>query len=254
MATELLREQRGAVLLLTLNRPEARNAINVALAHALDEALTAADADESVRVVVLTGAEDKAFSAGMDLKAFARGEVPFTSNGFAGVTEHPFSKPLLCAANGSAFAGGFEIVLRCDLVVAADTAAFGIPEVKRGLFAGAGGLLRLPRRIPRAVATEMALTGDPISAARAYELGLINAVVPSADVVSATVALAERIAVNAPLAVRLSKGILDDTLDMSLADGWVRNKADFEKVAASHDALEGARAFAEKRPPVWQGR
>ena len=145
-------------------------------------------------------------------------------------------------------------MLRCDLVVAADTAAFGIPEVKRGLFAGAGGLLRLPRRIPRAVATEMALTGDPISAARAYELGLINAVVPSADVVSATVALAERIAVNAPLAVRLSKGILDDTLDMSLADGWVRNKADFEKVAASHDALEGAIAFAEKRPPVWQGR
>ena len=254
MTNELLREQRGAVLILTLNRPEARNAINVALAEALDEALTTADADESVRVVVLTGAGDKAFSAGMDLKAFARGEVPFTAHGFAGVTEHSFSKPLLCAANGSAFAGGFEILLRSDLVVAAESAVFGIPEVKRGLFAGAGGLLRLPRRIPRAVATEMALTGDPISATRAYELGLINAVASGGEVLSAAVALAERIAENAPLAVRLSKGILDDTLDMSLAEGWVRNKADFEKVAASYDALEGAVAFAEKRAPVWQGR
>jgi enoyl-CoA hydratase/carnithine racemase len=254
MSSAILRENHDAVLVLTINRPEARNAINLNTARALDEALVEAEADERVRVVVLTGADDKAFSAGMDLKAFAQGEVPFTEHGFAGITEHPFSKPLIAAANGAALAGGFEILLRCDLVVAAEHAIFGIPEVQRGLFAGAGGLLRLPRRIPRAVATEMALTGAPISAARAYELGLINQVVPSQDVLEASLALAQRIAANAPLAVQLSKAILDDTLDATMGEGWIRTKADFAVVAASNDALEGAIAFAEKRAPQWQGR
>jgi enoyl-CoA hydratase len=254
MADEVLLEQRDQILTITLNRPEARNAINLAMAQALDEALSAAENDDAIAVVVLTGAQDKAFSAGMDLKAFARGEAPFTPNGFAGITERSFAKPLLCAANGSAFAGGFEVVLSCDLVVAADHALFGIPEVQRGLFAGAGGLLRLPRRIPRAIATQMALTGDPITATRAYELGLVNAVVPGDQVMATARALAERIAANAPLAVRLSKAILRDTMDMTEAQGWVRNNASFETVASSADALEGAIAFAEKRPPRWQGR
>jgi enoyl-CoA hydratase len=254
MADEVLLEQRDQILTITLNRPEARNAINLAMAQALDEALSAAENDDAIAVVVLTGAQDKAFSAGMDLKAFARGEAPFTPNGFAGITERSFAKPLLCAANGSAFAGGFEVVLSCDLVVAADHALFGIPEVQRGLFAGAGGLLRLPRRIPRAIATQLALTGDPITATRAYELGLVNAVVPGDQVMATARALAERIAANAPLAVRLSKAILRDTMDMTEAQGWVRNNASFETVASSADALEGAIAFAEKRPPRWQGR
>jgi len=253
MADEVLLEQRDQILTITLNRPEARNAINLAMAQALDEALSAAENDDAIAVVVLTGAQDKAFSAGMDLKAFARGEAPFTPNGFAGITERSFAKPLLCAANGSAFAGGFEVVLSCDLVVAADHALFGIPEVQRGLFAGAGGLLRLPRRIPRAIATQMALTGDPITATRAYELGLVTAVVPGDQVMATARALAERIAANAPLAVRLSKAILRDTMDMTEAQGWVRNNASFETVASSADALEGAIAFAEKRPPRWQG-
>jgi enoyl-CoA hydratase len=254
MADEVLLQRQDHILTITLNRPEARNAINLAMAQALDAALTDAENDDEVWVVVLTGAEEKAFSAGMDLKAFARGEAPFTPNGFAGITERSFAKPLLCAANGSAFAGGFEVVLSCDLVVAAEHALFGIPEVQRGLFAGAGALLRLPRRIPRAIATQMALTGEPITAARAYELGLVNAVVAGEQVMAATMALAERIAANAPLAVRLSKAILRDTMDMSEAEGWVRNNASFEAVAASADALEGALAFAEKRAAKWQGR
>ena len=164
MADEVLRERRGHVEILTINRPEARNAINRATAVALGEALDACESDDDVWVVVLTGAGDKAFSAGMDLKAFAAGEFPITDKGFGGITQRDFPKPLIAAANGAALAGGFEILISCDMVVAADHAKFGIPEASRGLVAGAGGLIRLPKRIPLAVAYEMALTADPIDA------------------------------------------------------------------------------------------
>ena len=182
MADEVLSERRGHVEILTINRPEARNAINRATAIALGDALDRCEADDDVWVVVLTAAGDKAFSAGMDLKAFAAGEFPITEKGFGGLTKREFTKPLIAAANGSALAGGFEMMISCDMVVAADHAKFGIPEASRGLVAGAGGLIRLPKRIPLAVAYEMALTAEPIDAARAYELGLVNRVVPGEQV------------------------------------------------------------------------
>ncbi|MDH2902825.1 MAG: crotonase/enoyl-CoA hydratase family protein [Actinomycetota bacterium] len=254
MSEELLRSRDGHVEVLTINRPEARNAINLATARALSEALDEVALDHEVWVVILTGAGDKAFSAGMDLKAFAQGEFPATEMGFAGITERHFPKPLICAANGSAFAGGFEMLLSCDLVVAAEHAVFGIPEVTRGLVAGAGGLIRLPRRIARAVALEMALTGEPLSAARAYEVGLVNRVVPAAEVEATAMAMAQRICANAPLAVRVSKRVMLDAMDLSEEDAWGLNNEAFGTIAASADALEGAIAFAEKRPPVWQGK
>ena len=254
MADEILRERRGHVLLLTINRPEARNAINHATALALDAALNEAEADDDVWVVVLTGAGDKAFSAGMDLKAFAAGEVPFTDHGFAGIATRFLTKPIIAAANGAALAGGFEIMISCDMVVAADHAKFGIPEASRGLIAGGGGLIRLARRIPIAVAYELALTADPIDAARAYELGIVNRVVPVAELLDTAIALAERVAANAPLAVRTSKRVMHEAFDLTEAEAWTVNNEAFTGIGASADALEGAVAFAEKRPPVWTGR
>jgi len=254
MSEELLRQRDGHVEILTINRPHARNAINLATAQAISAALDECTVDDDVWVVILTGAEDKAFSAGMDLKAFAHGEFPATEKGFGGITERHFPKPLICAANGSAFAGGFEMLLSCDLVVAADHAVFGIPEAQRGLIAGAGGLIRLPRRIARAVALEMALTAEPLSAQRAYEVGLVNRVVPSSDVLTTAMALAQRICANAPLAVRTSKRVLLEAMDVDEQDAWALNNAAFAMIAASSDALEGAIAFAEKRAPVWQGK
>ena len=254
MSDEVLRSREGHVQVLTINRPEARNAINLATAQGLSQALDECAEDDEVWVVVLTASGDKAFSAGMDLKAFAQGEFPATDQGFAGITERNFPKPLLCAANGSAFAGGFEILLSCDLVVASDQAVFGIPEVSRGLVAGAGGLIRLPRRVARAVALEMALTGDPISASRALEVGLVNRVVPAQEVLATAMALAQRICDNAPLAVRVSKKLMLDAMQVDEATGWVLNNEAFFTIAASADALEGAVAFAEKRAAVWQGK
>ena len=254
MSEELLRSRDGHVEVLTINRPQARNAINLATAQAISDALDECTTDDDVWVVILTGAEEKAFSAGMDLKAFAQGEFPATAQGFGGITERHFPKPLICAANGSAFAGGFEMLLSCDLVVAADHAVFGIPEASRGLIAGAGGLIRLPRRIARAVALEMALTGEPLSAARAHEIGLINRVVPGVEVMSTAMALAQRICANAPLAVRTSKRVMLDALDVSEEAAWTLNDEAFGIIAASTDALEGAIAFAEKRAPLWQGK
>jgi enoyl-CoA hydratase len=254
MADEILRERRGHVELLTINRPEARNAINRATAEALDTALTNAEADDDVWVVVLTAAGDKAFSAGMDLKAFAAGEFPITGNGFGGITKRDFVKPLICAANGSALAGGFEMMISCDMVVAADHAKFGIPEASRGLVAGAGGLIRLPKRVPITIAYEMALTAEPIDAARAYELGLVNRVVPGDQVLDVAIALAERIAKNAPLAVRTSKEIMRRALELNESDAWEASDEAFAMIGRSADALEGAVAFAEKRPANWQGK
>jgi enoyl-CoA hydratase/carnithine racemase len=254
MAAEVLSERRGHVEILTINRPEARNAINRATAIALGDALDRCESDDDVWVVVLTAAGDKAFSAGMDLKAFAAGEFPITEKGFGGLTKREFAKPLIAAANGSALAGGFEMMISCDMVVAADHAKFGIPEASRGLVAGAGGLIRLPKRIPLAVAYEMALTAEPIDAARAYELGLVNRVVPGEQVLDAAVALAERIAKNAPLAVRTSKDIMRRVIELSEDDAWVASDEAFAMIGQSADAMEGAIAFAEKREPNWQGK
>lgn len=254
MADELLRERRGHVELLTINRPEARNAMNRAAAVALSDALDECETDDDVWVVVLTGAGDKAFSAGMDLKAFATGEFPITDKGFAGLTQRDFPKPLIAAVNGSALAGGFEMMISCDMVVAADHANFGIPEVKRGLIAGGGGLIRLGKRIPITLAYEMALTGDPITAQRAYELGIVNKVVPGASVVEEALALAARIEANAPLAVRTSKEVMKASLEITEADSWAINNEKFGMIGRSADAMEGAIAFAEKRTPNWQGK
>jgi enoyl-CoA hydratase len=254
MADEVLRERRGHVELLTINRPEARNAINRATALALSDALDECETDDDVWVVVLTGAGDKAFSAGMDLKAFASGEFPITEKGFGGLTKRDFPKPLIAAANGSALAGGFEMMISCDMVVAAEHAVFGIPEASRGLVAGAGGLIRLPKRVPLTVALEMALTADPISAARAYELGLVNHVVHGDVVLDVAIALAERIAKNAPLAVRTSKEVMRRAGELTEAEAWVVNDEAFAMIGMSADAMEGAVAFAEKRDANWQGK
>jgi enoyl-CoA hydratase len=252
--SELLRERQGNIEILTINRPEARNAINLATATALSDALDEIETDDDVRVVVLTAAGDKAFSAGMDLKAFATGEFPITEKGFGGITKRDFPKPLIAACNGSALAGGCEIMLSCDLVVTADHAKFGIPEVARGLVAGAGGLIRLPNRIPRAIALEMALTAEPIDATRALEIGLVNRVVPGDQLMTEAMALAGRIAKNAPLAVRLSKQVMLQASELPEAEAWDVNDAVFGEIGRSSDAMEGAIAFAEKREPNWTGK
>ncbi len=253
MADEILRERHGRVEILTINRPEARNAINLAVAEALSAALDDIAADDDAWVVVLTGAGDKAFSAGMDLKAFARGEFPITKEGFAGITKRDFPKPIIAAVNGSALAGGFEIMLSCDLVVAASHATFGIPEASRGLIAGGGGLIRLAKRIPRAVALELALTAAPIDAQRALAVGLVNRVVPAEELVHEAVALADQIARNAPLAVRVSKDVMLRSIELDEAQAWELNDRSFGTIGRSHDAMEGAVAFAEKREPTWTG-
>ncbi len=256
MSDEVLRERRGQVEVLTINRPEARNAINGAVSRAMSAALDELERDDGCRVVVLTGAGDKAFSAGMDLKAFAAGEagdIMGANGGFGGIAQRTFDKPLIAAVNGHALAGGCELMLACDLVVAVEGATFGIPEVKRGLFAGAGALIRLPKRIPTALALELALTGEAISAARAYEIGLVNRVVPAERLMEEALALAGVIADNAPLAVRASKRIMKEAGELPDAQGWEVNNARFSEVFSSKDAMEGSIAFAEKRKPNWTG-
>jgi enoyl-CoA hydratase/carnithine racemase len=251
------RERRGHVEILTINRPEARNAVNGDVSHGMSSALDELETDDDCWVVVLTGSGEKAFSAGMDLKAFASGEgasIMGAPGGFAGIVERTFSKPIIAAVNGAALAGGCEIMLACDLVVAADHATFGIPEVKRGLLAGAGGLLRLPKRLPLSIALELALTGEPIDASRALALGLINRVVPSAQLMSEAVALADLIAENAPLAVRWTKKVILGASSVGDAEGWALNAEAVGVVFTSADAMEGPVAFAEKRKPRWQGK
>jgi enoyl-CoA hydratase/carnithine racemase len=257
MADEVLRERRGHIEILTINRPEARNAINGAVSQAMSTAFDELGADPDVWVVVLTATGEKAFSAGMDLKAFTSGEgasIIGATGGFAGIAKRDFPKPLIAAVNGSALAGGCEIMLSCDLVVAVEHATFGIPEVKRGLIAGAGGLLRLPKRLPMAIALELALTGDPIDAKRALSLGLINRVVPAERLLDEALALAERIAENAPLAVRHSKAVITQGAEVPESEGWAINDAAVGVVFSSADAMEGPIAFAEKRAPNWQGK
>jgi enoyl-CoA hydratase/carnithine racemase len=257
MADEVLRERRGNVEILTINRPEARNAINGGVSKAMSTIMDELADDPDCWVVVVTGSGEKAFSAGMDLKAFSSGEggdIIGASGGFAGLTQRDFPKPIIAAVNGSALAGGFEIMLSCDLVVAAAHATFGIPEAKRGLIAGAGGLIRMPKRLPMAIALELAMTGDPIDAERAYALGLVNKVVPGESLLDEAMALAERIAANAPLAVRHSKKVMKRAADVPEAEGWAINAESVGVVFSSADAMEGPIAFAEKRPPNWQGK
>jgi enoyl-CoA hydratase len=241
----------GGVLVITIDRPEARNAVNLAVAEGIAAALDRLDGDDEVRVGILTGAGG-VFSAGMDLKSFAAGEPrPHVADrGFAGIVQAPPRKPLIAAVEGWAVAGGFEIALACDLIVAARDTRFGIPEVKRGLIAAGGGLIRLPRRIPYHVAAELALTGDPIDAERAHALGLVNRLAAPGEALAAARELAATIAANGPLAIAATKRML--TADES--DAWERQRAIAGAVLASEDAREGARAFAEKRAPVWRGR
>jgi enoyl-CoA hydratase/carnithine racemase len=256
-AAVILRERRGAVEILTLNRPEARNAINAEVGRAITAALDDIDKDEDVRVLILTGAGDKAFCAGMDLKAFSEGTgggIGAGSGGFAGFGRRKVPVPVIAAVNGPALAGGFEIVLACDLVVSAEHAIFGVPEVKRGLMAAGGGLVRLPKRLPLPIAMELALTGDSITAARAYELGLVNRVVPAERVLEESLAIAATIIENAPLSVRYSREVTNAAADASEADAWKLSDKATKAVFASDDAKEGPRAFAEKRAPSWQGR
>ncbi len=251
------RERRGQIEILTINRPEARNAINGEVTGLLSAALDELADDSSCAVVVLTGAGDKAFSAGMDLKAFASGEggaILGASGGFAGIAERDFPKPLIAAVNGSCLAGGCEIMLSCDLVVAAEHAVFGIPEAKRGLVAGAGGLFRLPQRLPLAIAMELALTGDPIDAQRAAALGLVNRVVPADRLIDEALALAATVAANAPLALQWSKRVMRRAAGLTEPEAWKLNAEAVGIVFSSADAMEGPVAFAEKRPPVWQGK
>ncbi len=254
--SEMLRERRGNTEILTINRPEARNAVNAAVSRAFATAFDELEEDDECLVVVVTGSGDKAFSAGMDLKAFTAGEgaeIMGTKGGFAGIAQRDFPKPVIAAVNGSALAGGCEIMLACDLVVAVESATFGIPEVKRGLMAAGGGLVRLPKRLPGAIALELALTGDSIDATRAYELGLINRVVPAERLMDETLALAATIAENAPLAVRTSKRVMKLAGEVPDADGWAISNAAVPTVFGSKDAQEGPIAFAEKRKPQWTG-
>jgi enoyl-CoA hydratase len=249
------RERRGRVEILAIARPEARNAVNDEVAQGIEAALDDLEADDDVWAVVVTG-RGPTFSAGADLKMVAAGrgmELATKRGGFGGITQRNFPKPLIAAVNGPALAGGFEIVLACDLVVSADDAVFGLPEVKRGLFASAGGLLRLPKRVPLALATELAVTGDTIDAHRAHGLGLVNRVVPREQVLDEALALAGRIAENAPIAVRNSLRMVREAVDLAEADAWPRNNELAIEVFSTKDAIEGARAFAETREPRWTG-
>lgn len=259
----VLVERRGHVLLITINRPQARNAVNAAVHVGIGEALELAEADPEIRAVILTGAGDKAFCAGADLVALARGERIAPQDqvqrawGFAGFVQHPISKPVIAAVGGFALGGGTELALASDMVIAAEHAQFGLPEVKRGLMAAAGGAFRLVQQLPAKIAMEALLTGEPFSAARAAELGLVNKVVPAERLLDEAFALAERIAANAPLSVQASKRIALGIIEGARAaenGSWAHNAAETSRLMQSDDAREGPRAFAEKRAPVWQAQ
>jgi enoyl-CoA hydratase/carnithine racemase len=251
----VLRERRGErVLVITINRPDQRNAVNAAVSQGIAAALDELDADQTLSVGVLTGA-GKGFCAGMDLKAFVAGERPHVEGrGFAGITERAADKPLIAAIEGFAVAGGLEVALACDVIVAARGARLGVPEVKRSLVAAGGALLRLPRVLPRNVANELALTGDPIEAERAYELGLVNRLAEPGHALEMALQLAETIAANGPLALAATKRVLAEAGDWSDAEFFERQRPIIDPVFASEDAREGATAFSERRDPVWKGR
>ena len=253
-APAVLTERSGRVLTITINRPDQRNAVNAAVAGAIARSLDDLDADPELSVGVLTGA-GKGFCAGMDLKAFVAGDQPWVEGrGFAGLVERPPDKPLIAAVEGFAVAGGLEVALACDLIVASRGARLGIPEVKRGLVAAGGGLLRLPRALPRNVASEMALTGDPLDAERAYEFGLVNRLTEPGEALNAALKLAETIAANGPLALAATKRIMRESADWSDSEFFARQREINLPVRNSEDAREGATAFAERRAPEWKGR
>jgi enoyl-CoA hydratase len=252
--SEVITERRERILVITINRPDQRNAVNTVVAQGIASALDELDDDAGLSLGVLTGA-GKGFCAGMDLKAFLAGELPYVADrGFAGITQRSSTKPLIAAVEGFAVAGGLEVALACDLIVAARGARLGIPEVKRSLIAAGGGLLRLPRVLPRNVAMELALTGDPIDAERGYELGLVNRLAEAGQALDAALELAEAIAGNGPLALAATKRILLESVDWPDAEFFARQEEIAGPVRSSEDAREGARAFAEKRAAVWQGR
>ncbi|QRY42753.1 crotonase/enoyl-CoA hydratase family protein [Mycolicibacterium boenickei] len=246
----VLVEQRDRILLVTINRPKAKNAIDEAVSHALAAAMDRLDGDDALSVGVLTGAGGT-FCAGMDLKAFARGENVAVEGRGLGFTERPPVKPLIAAVEGYALAGGTELALATDLIVAGRDAVFGIPEVKRGLVAGGGGLLRLPLRIPSAIAMELALTGDNLAAARAHALGMVNVLSESGSALEDALALAQRITANGPLAVAATKRVIVESRSWAAAEVWSNQWKILEPVFESNDAKEGAVAFAEKRAPQW---
>ena len=246
----VLTERRGNVLLITLNRPDAMNAIDTDLTHGLLAALAELESDPEIAVGVLTGT-GRGFCAGMDLKAFAESGPP---PGFDRLVQDSPSKPLIAAIEGFALAGGLELALICDLIVSARGAKFGIPETSVGLFAARGGLFRLPRRVPYGVAMEMALTAQPITAEQAHEYGLVTRLADPGEAVATALALAERIAANAPLAVAVSKRLIRELAALSEQDAWKAQEPDEDQIFASDDALEGSLAFAEKRPPSWSGK
>ncbi len=251
---EVLSERRDRVLLITINRPDQRNAVNGAVARGIAAALDELDGDGELSVGVLTGA-GKGFCAGMDLRGFQTGDRPHVEGrGFAGITQRAAAKPLIAAVEGFAVAGGLEVALACDLIVAARGARLGIPEVKRSLVAAGGALLRLPRILPQTITMELALTGEPITAERGYELGLVNRVAEPGEAVDAALALAQTIAANGPLALAATKRVLTEAADWSEHEFWGRQREIIDPVFQSEDAQEGARAFTEKRDPVWQGR
>ncbi|MGH3645525.1 MAG: crotonase/enoyl-CoA hydratase family protein [Mycobacterium sp.] len=252
MADEILTERQGRTLVITINRPEARNAFNTAVSQGLADAMDELDATAELSVAIVTGAGGN-FCAGMDLKAFMAGEVPAIPGRGIGFTEQPPRKPVIAAVEGYALAGGTEIVLATDLVVASKTAKFGIPEVKRGLVAAGGGLLRLPHRIPYQKALELALTGDSFTAEEAASWGFVNVLTEPGEALAGALALAERITKNGPLAVAVTKEVIVKSAEWSEAEMWKKQQELILPVFSSKDAMEGATAFAEKRAPNWTG-
>lgn len=259
----VLVERRGPIMITTINRPASRNAINRDVWRGIGRALEECEHDDDLRAFILTGAGDKSFCSGADLKAVARGdgiipEDPVEAGwGFAGYVDHPISKPTIAAVNGVALGGGTELSLASDLVVAARSAQFGLPEVRRGRIAGAGGAFRLPQQLPKKVAMEMLLTGVPISAEQALAWCLINRVVEQAEVLDAAVELAEKILEGAPIAVQATKRIAVGMVEGRVPSdepGWEASRREGVLILHSEDAHEGALAFSEKRPPVWRGR
>jgi len=253
VADAVLAEVAGGIGIITINRPEARNAVNEAVASGIAAAIDELDARHDITSLILTGAGGT-FCAGMDLKGFLAGENSMAGGrGFGGITHRPPAKPVIAAVEGYALAGGFEIVLACDLVVASEEATFGLPEVTRGLVAGAGGLFRLPRRVPYHIAMEIALTGARVPARRLEAAGLINRLVPAGEALAQARALAAEIGRNAPLSLAATKRIVAESADWPLSEAFDRQDGIVRPVFTSADAMEGAAAFAEKRAPVWRG-
>lgn len=253
---KVLTELRDGVLIITINRDERRNAIDPETSEKMEEILNDAENDSKIRCIIITGAGERSFCAGEDLSAYDEngGCQTIMAHGFAGITERVSSKPIICAANGTAVAGGLEIAVSCDLIVAAEHAKFGLSEVKVGLLATSGGLIRLPKLVPPKIAAEMCLTGKLIPASRAYEIGLVNYVVPSDQVLEKALELAQIIAANAPVSLKLTKEILHIAPQVSQEDAQRFCNRCWDYIEKTEDSVEGPRAFLEKRKPDWQGK